>query len=169
MSYALLLVFLFVGAQVSEIMATWYLQYWADKSPSEQQDRVHLAVYGSIVLILIGITLARSFLFMKGAIRASKTLHDRSLASILGSPISFIDSNPIGRMLNRFSKDLGLLDDMLPICMLDFLQGSLAVIGSVILASILNPIIFVVTVPLAGFFVWYFQPSITFLPKFFVY
>ena len=33
-------------------------------------------------------------------------------AAVLRAPILFFDSNPLGRILNRFSKDMGFLDDM---------------------------------------------------------
>ena len=35
---------------------------------------------------------------------------------MLYSPIAFFDSNPSGRILNRFSSDIGHIDDMLPPC-----------------------------------------------------
>ena len=41
-------------------------------------------------------------------------MHDAMLASILRAPILFFDSNPVGRVLNRFSKDIGFSDNMMP-------------------------------------------------------
>ena len=34
----------------------------------------------------------------------------------------FFDTNPVGRIVNRFSKDLGMIDEMLPWTLLDVIQ-----------------------------------------------
>ena len=65
---------------------------------------VDLGVYatlgiGQAVLVLLG-----SFSMALGAILAARTLHDGMLTSILRSPMSFFDTTPLGRILNRFSK-----------------------------------------------------------------
>ena len=39
-----------------------------------------------------------------GSLKASKTLHDGMLRNVLRSPMSFFDTTPLGRILNRFSK-----------------------------------------------------------------
>jgi ABC-type multidrug transport system fused ATPase/permease subunit len=44
------------------------------------------------------------------------------LKSVMKAKIRFFDLNPIGRIMNRFSKDIGSLDDVLPITLFDFLQ-----------------------------------------------
>ena len=44
------------------------------------------------------------------------------LNSILKAKIRFFDLNPIGRIMNRFSKDIGNVDETLPHTLFDFLQ-----------------------------------------------
>ena len=44
------------------------------------------------------------------------------LSSIVKAKIRFFDLNPIGRIMNRFSKDIGNIDDTLPVTLFDFLS-----------------------------------------------
>ncbi|PNG64425.1 ABC transporter C family member 13, partial [Tetrabaena socialis] len=46
--------------------------------------------------------------------RAAALLHERLLAAVLAAPLSFFDSVPHGRILNRFSSDVSAVDDSLP-------------------------------------------------------
>lgn len=42
--------------------------------------------------------------------------------TIIRCPILFFDTNPVGRILNRFSKDMGQMDELLPLTWFDFIQ-----------------------------------------------
>lgn len=44
--------------------------------------------------------------------RASQNLHDGMFKGLISTTIRFFDTNPSGRILNRFSKDLGLVFDL---------------------------------------------------------
>jgi ATP-binding cassette subfamily C (CFTR/MRP) protein 1 len=48
------------------------------------------------------------------AYAASKTLHSTVLYGVLRAPMSFFDTTPIGRVINRFSKDIDSVDSSLP-------------------------------------------------------
>lgn len=55
-------------------------------------------------------TLTNSFWLIISSLYAAKRLHDAMLRSILRAPMSFFQTNPLGRIINRFAKDLGDID-----------------------------------------------------------
>lgn len=58
--------------------------------------------------------MAGSLIIAAATVHASKILHKLALSNVFHSPMSFFDMTPIGRIVNRFSKDLDTVDVMLP-------------------------------------------------------
>lgn len=79
-------------------------------------------------------------MFFNICMRASKVLHNKMFSSILGATMRFFDTNPSGRILNRFSKDMGAIDEMLPKAMMESLQILLVMAGILVVVSIVNPL-----------------------------
>jgi hypothetical protein len=52
------------------------------------------------------------------------------------APLGFFTANPIGRLLNRFSKDLGYVDDALPLAFFDFLCCLGTLLGTIVFVCI---------------------------------
>ncbi|XP_030171438.1 multidrug resistance-associated protein 7 isoform X4 [Lynx canadensis] len=106
-------------------------------APNGSSDiRFYLTVYVTIAGVNSLCTLLRAVLFAAGTIRAAATLHHRLLRRVLMAPVTFFESTPAGRVLNRFSSDVACADDSLPF-MLNILLanavgllGLLAVLGS---------------------------------------
>jgi ABC-type multidrug transport system, ATPase and permease components len=48
-----------------------------------------------------------------GSLEAARILHAISLSNILKCPMAFFDVTPVGRVLNRFSKDVDTMDNRL--------------------------------------------------------
>lgn len=58
---------------------------------------------------------------------------------IISTSLRFFDTNPSGRILNLFSRDLGTLDEYLPKSLLDATQSILVMTGSVLLTVAVKP------------------------------
>ncbi|XP_036071587.1 multidrug resistance-associated protein 4 isoform X2 [Oryzias melastigma] len=133
-------------AQVSYIMQDWWLAYWAaeqekldnknssipiGQNVTEELDlNLYLGVYAGLTASTIVFGFVRNLLLFNVLVRCAQALHNRMFNSILRTPVRFFDINPIGRVLNRFSKDIGQLDSLLPLTFVDFVQDPVLFTGT---------------------------------------
>ena len=97
--------------------------------------------------------LAGSFSLAFAGVFASRTLHSRMLKNILRSPMSFFDTTPLGRVLNRFSKDIYTIDEVIPRSLRAFLVTLFSVISTLIVIMIATPTFCIVIIPLTVFYI----------------
>jgi len=71
------------------------------------------------------------------------------VVAVLQAPVHFFDSNPVGRIINRFSKDIGCMDEVLPKTFLMSIQLVLLLLTTVLVPTVTNPWLLIVVVPLA--------------------
>ncbi|XP_063913947.1 probable multidrug resistance-associated protein lethal(2)03659 isoform X1 [Zophobas morio] len=96
-------------------------------------------IYSAIIVILVVMILARSISFIRVCMHASIYLHDKMFTTIINTTMKFFHTNVSGRILNRFSKDIGNIDGELPIVLFNTLELSIAVIGAIISVCIISP------------------------------
>ena len=85
---------------------------------------------------------------------ASTNLHNTMLKNIMSSKMSFFDTTPLGRIMNRFSKDIDIMDTTIPWNLRTLLVTTLNVIGTMIVICYSNPLFIAVVIPIA--FIYYF-------------
>lgn len=107
---------------------------------------VSIYIYSGITAATVIVTLIRSFTFFTVCMRASTRLHNNMFNSITRATMRFFNTNTSGRILNRFSKDMGAIDELLPAAMIDCLQIGLALLGIIIVVAIVNPWLMLPTV-----------------------
>ncbi|XP_055853123.1 probable multidrug resistance-associated protein lethal(2)03659 [Episyrphus balteatus] len=115
-------------------------------------DAVDIYIFTGITVLTIVITLCRSFFFFSCAMRASIYLHNAMFQGVTRATMYFFNTNPSGRILNRFSKDMGQVDEILPSVMIDVVQIFLQLIGIVVLVSLVNPVFLLPTAILGVIF-----------------
>ncbi|KAF9541403.1 hypothetical protein EC957_003079 [Mortierella hygrophila] len=96
-------------------------------------------------------------------VRATVRLHDGLLGSIMHLPMSFFDTTPLGRIVNRFSTDIFATDNTLPWSFMSVLMFGISVLGTIIVIAATTPIFLAIVPPLAAGFVlvqiYYIRPS----------
>uniref|UniRef100_A0A671RWA8 Multidrug resistance-associated protein 4 n=1 Tax=Sinocyclocheilus anshuiensis TaxID=1608454 RepID=A0A671RWA8_9TELE len=132
---------------------SWHLCRYA-----HDQNMLHVSPIGNGDLCILcssgltGATVIFSFMrfliMFNALVNSAETLHNRMFNSILRTPVRFFDINPIGRILNRFAKDIGHLDSLLPWTFVDFIQVFLQIIGVIAVASSVIPWILIPVIPL---------------------
>eukprot|EP00538_Stauroneis_constricta_P012629 CAMPEP_0119552576 /NCGR_PEP_ID=MMETSP1352-20130426/5521_1 /TAXON_ID=265584 /ORGANISM="Stauroneis constricta, Strain CCMP1120" /LENGTH=1426 /DNA_ID=CAMNT_0007598827 /DNA_START=60 /DNA_END=4340 /DNA_ORIENTATION=+ len=143
---------IFVFTQGSVLLSIAMMGRWAERDPSEQDDWAVVAPIIGLVSMVAVLSIFRAFLSLRLTIRASQRLHDEMTKSVLRSKIAFFDTNPLGRILNRFSADVGSNDDLLPQTLFDFMVMFFLVVGAIATTITVLPFALVVFPPL----VWYF-------------
>ncbi|XP_040888565.1 multidrug resistance-associated protein 4 [Toxotes jaculatrix] len=157
-------------AQVAYIMQDWWLAYWADEQEkltangtvvqngqnvTQELDRdFYLGVYGGLTAATIIFGFARNLVLFNVLVRCAQSLHNRMFDAILRTPVRFFDINPIGRVLNRFSKDIGQLDSNMPWTFVDFIQVFLQILGVIAVAASVIPWILIPVLPLLLVFLY---------------
>ncbi|XP_063924450.1 probable multidrug resistance-associated protein lethal(2)03659 [Zophobas morio] len=122
-----------------------------------------LYVYASLIVLLFLLNHTLSVIFMTHFMSVSKNLHNSLLDKILAVPMKFFNEHPCGRILNRFSQDMGCVDVIVPICLYEVVRTALDGLGTVIIIIIVNYWLILPTlaaIPLIYFSTWLFQPLI---------
>ncbi|KAL0104939.1 hypothetical protein PUN28_016527 [Cardiocondyla obscurior] len=123
-------------------------------SPISRMECIY--IYSGVTVLTIGVTLIRSWAFFCTCMRASMRLHDRMFRSISRATMRFFNTNTSGRVLNRFSKDMGAVDEMLPTALIDCIQIGLSLLGIIVVVAIANVWLLIPTV-LVGIVFYYLR------------
>ena len=105
----------------------------------QQQKTNNMVIYASSTAASLVITTVRVFLFFIVSLRSSQRLRDCMVEAMLHSQLSFLDTNPTGRILNHFSRDIGSIDEQLPQTFTLCIQDMLLVISAIFLPAFANP------------------------------
>ena len=142
-----LLAFCAEGSVIGSQM--WLAKWSSGTNISESKRDMYLGIYGAIGTGQGLCVLVELFLLTYGCITASQVLHDSLLQNILRCPMSFFETTPIGRIVNRFSKDINLIDEKIPQSTTQFIRTFMKMLGTVFVISFSTPLFLTVLVPIA--------------------
>ncbi|CAH3112435.1 unnamed protein product [Porites lobata] len=164
----LLLLIVFLASQAVLMGSDWWLAQWADteerqasllsnstdsKHSTETRQR-NIGVYCALVFGSFLLAFAGSGTFLYVAVSASQKLHNQMFEKLLGATIYFFDTNPVGKVLNRFSKDIGQMDDLLPYAFYDYTRLMVSSFAILLLNVATMPYLLAAAIPIVAFFLF---------------
>jgi ABC-type multidrug transport system fused ATPase/permease subunit len=73
----------------------------------------YLGVYVGMSVAIVVVGTVRYFLTFTASLRASKTMFEKVSYTVLRTPLRWLDTVPVGRILNRFTTDFNVIDSNL--------------------------------------------------------
>eukprot|EP01127_Copromyxa_protea_P010837 TRINITY_DN2685_c0_g1_i1.p1 TRINITY_DN2685_c0_g1~~TRINITY_DN2685_c0_g1_i1.p1 ORF type:complete len:1499 (+),score=394.02 TRINITY_DN2685_c0_g1_i1:18-4514(+) len=109
----------------------------------------YMLIYAALGVSSVAFTFFGGITFAWASVNSSKRVHETMLEKIIRSPMSFFDTVPTGRILNRFSSDTYTVDAMLPGQFIQALLTFGGIVSIIVIISTVTPIFLVSLVPLA--------------------
>ncbi|KAK3022450.1 hypothetical protein RJ639_047587, partial [Escallonia herrerae] len=106
----MILLICYTLTEVLRVLSSTWLSIWTKSKTKSHAPGFYILVYAILSFGQVMVTLANSFWLIKSSLYAARRLHDTMLNSILRAPMVFFHTNPTGRIINRFAKDLGDID-----------------------------------------------------------
>ncbi|CAL1542109.1 unnamed protein product [Lymnaea stagnalis] len=157
---AVIIFALFVCYQVIFTFCNFWLAGWSDDAQlnnftalpansTEREDRnvYYIGVFSGLTILVSAFDIAYAIVFQIGHIKASRKFHTDLLMSIMHAPMSFFDTTPIGRILNRFSQDIDIVDNNIFVEIETVLDVMFRCLTTCIIISYTMPIFLSVVVP----------------------
>ncbi|KAI1700651.1 ABC transporter transmembrane region domain-containing protein [Ditylenchus destructor] len=160
--YVICSVFLgiYIFSSILGVCSNLWLADWSDhakeiqtNSSSGWETQKRLAIYTALGLGQAIFVALASIIMALGMVQAGCILHEGMLKNLLRSPMSFFDVTPLGRILNRFGKDVDFVDTRLPGTVLNFIGCLVMSIATLAVPIIVTP---QVALPMFGILLVYF-------------
>ncbi|XP_070518623.1 ATP-binding cassette sub-family C member 10 isoform X2 [Cardiocondyla obscurior] len=116
--------------------------------------KYYLTIYSLLAVLNSLFTLIRAFIFAYGGIQAAITMHKQLLKIVMRAKTIFFDTQPVGRIINRFSSDSYTIDDSLPFITNILLANLFGLAATIIVTAYGLPWILLVLAPLIPVYHW---------------
>ena len=100
------------------------------------------------------LTVVRLVLQARGRVNASRVYHRELTEHVVGAPVSFFDVNPVGRITNRFNRDMYVIDFDFPYNFFNFLGVLVMVVSDCCVIIGIAPVMSVVIVVTVAAWLW---------------
>ncbi|XP_077621781.1 multidrug resistance-associated protein 1-like isoform X1 [Crocuta crocuta] len=106
-------------------------------------------IYGLLGLMQGLFVCSGAYVLTKGSLAASRTLYAQLLDNVLHLPLQYFEMNPIGQIINRFTKDMFIIDMRFHYYLRTWVNCTLDVIGTILVIVGALPLFILGVIPLA--------------------
>nr|QNH67943.1 ATP-binding cassette transporter subfamily C member 1 X4 [Brachionus plicatilis] len=139
---------------IFQISSSFWLSQWTNNSDNENRN-FYFAIYFLLGFLNCSMSLGADYLFVIMYTKAAKRLHESLLNSILRCGMQFFESTPIGRILNRFAKDMESIEIRIPDYFKSFSRNFFNTSSVVLVILIATPQSLIAMIPVFVLFIFF--------------
>ncbi|MCJ1477980.1 hypothetical protein MMC13_006655 [Lambiella insularis] len=110
--YGPMVIFFLILSQGANIATSLWLSWWTSDNFGYTEGQ-YIGVYASLGVVQALLTFLFAVSMSILGTRASRVMLNQAMTRVLRAPMSFFDTTPLGRITNRFSKDVDIMDNNL--------------------------------------------------------
>ncbi|XP_053672383.1 ATP-binding cassette sub-family C member Sur [Anopheles nili] len=149
-----------LAQQTLKVYTDFWLQEWTDQTsitstdarPEPLEIRHHFHVYAALSAVCIVLAAISVPAGQRAGSNARRRLHRELIASVLQNSIHFFQSVPLGRIMNRLSVDVAVVDKKIAATSQKLLQFILLCLCAVLINSVVTPYFILLTMPICGIY-----------------
>ncbi|KAF9359131.1 hypothetical protein BGX26_000075 [Mortierella sp. AD094] len=145
-------------SQTASISTSLWLTHWSsdnDRDEGVSSPLFYIGVYAALGFSYSILTVFQSIILqVYCGIRSARVLHQEMLHSVLRSPMMFFDTTPMGRILNRFSKDQSTIDEVLPRSFSGYSRTLFQVASVLVVVTMSTPSFIIIILPFSFVYLW---------------
>ncbi|KAF9308781.1 hypothetical protein BG003_010617 [Podila horticola] len=150
--YCWALVFsLFLLQQVANVMGNQWISWWS-QDQFKLTTQQYIGIYAGWALAQLVLVFSAALMLSFTIVKTANTMHDSAFKKVLYSPLSFFDTTPTGRIINRFSRDVDTLDNVLWSTLYEFTITVVTLMGTMVLIIVVFPWLTLAIVPILGLY-----------------
>ncbi|KAK9666325.1 hypothetical protein RND81_14G177500 [Saponaria officinalis] len=146
--------------QILQILSNYWMA-WATPVSADAKPAVDaktlLFVYSGLAIGSAFCIFARASILVAAAYKTATLLFSKMHSCIFRAPMSFFDSTPSGRILNRASTDQSAIDMTIPYQVCSFAISLIQLLGIIVVMSQVAWQVFVIFIPITAICLWYQQ------------
>jgi ATP-binding cassette subfamily C (CFTR/MRP) protein 1 len=151
----LMLTFFLLGEMIS-LSSNYWLSFWSQSSKGSNHNGFstgfYLGIYALLNVIIVLASFGREYYARLRGLAASRHLFASLLTALLYAPLAFFETTPLGRIMNRCSKDIYTIDEQLPSSLRGYLLTILRVILALAYICFVTPWFMALLLPLGVFY-----------------
>ncbi|KAF8928714.1 hypothetical protein BGZ47_001460, partial [Haplosporangium gracile] len=138
---------LFALQQLANVMGTQWVSWWSEDRFAFTTIH-YIGVYLGFALCQLVLVFMAAIMMSYTIVKTANVMHDAAFEKVLFSPLAFFDTTPLGRIINRFSRDVDTLDNVMWSTLYEFTLTIVTLAGTFILIIIVFPWMTLAIVPI---------------------